>query len=269
MKRYCKSNVLLFKILFAKLVQLHLCYLIVDGGEWVELKVDMHYAAEAARPVTYHEPGKVNSAIVWVAATACNEAQQHCVDLVHRNMRIFDCCCRGNKFNGQWVYCAGHRTRQTRGKRKLGASRNRSAQTYEVWFQLRRIWKGGARTELSKFLLWKGLFYCRWLRWFFILFFLIKFRGRNQRTVGMLCRTLNPAKHSKFLLWKGLFVCRWLRWFFFFKSDFAAELIFTPFSQVSSDRKPVKLAGKRSEFSTNQHWNRTSGSDFGTNQHCG
>ena len=57
--------------------------------------------------------------------------------------------------------------------------------------------------------------------------------------------------------------------FFFFKSDFAAELIFTPFSQVSSDRKPVKLAGKRSEFSTNQHWNRTSGSYFGTNQHCG
>lgn len=48
----------------------------------------------------------------------------------------------------------------------------------------------------------------------------------------------------------------------FFLSDFVAEHMFIPFSQVSSDSKPVEIAGKGREFSTNQHWNKTSRSDF-------
>ena len=54
-----------------------------------------------------------------------------------------------------------------------------------------------------------------------------------------------------------------------FLSEFAAEYMFTPFSQVKySDSKLVRRVGKGGEFSTNHHWNRTSGSDFSTNQHC-
>ena len=49
---------------------------------------------------------------------------------------------------------------------------------------------------------------------------------------------------------------------FFFLSDFMAEHMFTPFSQVSSDTKPIKIAGKESELLTSQHWNRTSGMTF-------
>ena len=41
-------------------------------------------------------------------------------------------------------------------------------------------------------------------------------------------------------------------------SDFVAKYMLTPFSRVSSDTKPVKIAGKGSEFSTNQHWNSIS-----------
>ena len=41
-----------------------------------------------------------------------------------------------------------------------------------------------------------------------------------------------------------------------------AEHMFTPFSQVSSDTKPIKIAGKESELLTSQRWNRTSGMTF-------
>ena len=47
-----------------------------------------------------------------------------------------------------------------------------------------------------------------------------------------------------------------------FLSDFAAQHMFAPCSQVRSDIKSVKIAGKGREFSTNQNWNRTSGSDI-------
>ena len=47
-----------------------------------------------------------------------------------------------------------------------------------------------------------------------------------------------------------------------FLSDFMAEHMFTPFSQVSNDTKPIKIARKESELLTSQRWNRTSGMTF-------
>lgn len=71
----------------------------------------------------------------------------------------------------------------------------------------------------------------------------------------------------KFLLWKSFFICHWLCWYF---CRFMAKHMSTVFSQVSSMIASlcVKIIGKGSEFSSNQHWNRTSRSYFWTSQHC-
>ena len=66
---------------------------------------------------------------------------------------------------------------------------------------------------------------------------------------------VHAARLTKFLLWKsivGLSLAAMI-----FLSDVVAEHMFTFFSQVNSDSKPVKIMGKESEFSISQHWNRS------------
>ena len=52
---------------------------------------------------------------------------------------------------------------------------------------------------------------------------------------------------------------------FFFLLDFVAVHLYTPFSQFNSDSKPVKTARR----GWSNHYSRTSGSDFLTNQRFG
>ena len=114
--------------------QWHFCY-IIDGGECIEVTVNMPAGLNQQNIVTNSIQGE-SSAIVGMAATAFNEVQQCCVDLVHQHSRENNCwngsrclqwsstvlCWFGASklerkqmllvtwFNGQWIYRTSHPT---------------------------------------------------------------------------------------------------------------------------------------------------------------
>ena len=69
--------------------QWHFCY-IIDGGECIEVTVNMPAGLNQQNIVTNSIQGE-SSAIVGMAATAFNEVQQCCVDLVHQHSRENNC----------------------------------------------------------------------------------------------------------------------------------------------------------------------------------
>ena len=78
---------------------------------------------------------------------------------------------------------------------------------------------------------------------------------------------VHAARLTKFLLWKsivGLSLAAMI-----FLSDVVAEHMFTFFSQVNSDSKPVKIEGKEVSFQPIRFGIEFPNIIFLTYQHCG
>ena len=71
--------------------QMSCCSTHVDVGEWNEV-IDQYLTDKTCDQLQSGRRGGRVSAIIGMAATACNEARQRCVDLVHRNMISFNSC---------------------------------------------------------------------------------------------------------------------------------------------------------------------------------
>ena len=127
------------------------------------------------------------SVIDGMAATACNEAQQRCVDLAHRNLSLYWLLVV-EWFNGQWIYYAAHRppqiTRQTKTRNDESDAVGKLAKSgFSCAESGTQVYAAG----LPEFLLWKSFFVCHWLRRHKYIFLKLRFRSRAH------VRTLQPS----------------------------------------------------------------------------
>ena len=61
------------------------------GGEWIEARVGMQ-STEPTKHVANYDPREVQRNHLNGGRCTQNKAQEHCVDVVHQNLRIFHYC---------------------------------------------------------------------------------------------------------------------------------------------------------------------------------
>ena len=180
------------------------------------------------------------SARVRMAATACNEAQQQCVDLLQENTRLCHCTWWWNDSTDDGYIVQNieppNRTIHTvienladieSNPMKVGKAVKSGFSSTESGHEQHAT---GSAWELSRLLLTTIFF----------------FFNQIERIVSQLL--------ARIMRFRNL-LCYY----------FAVDYMSTPFSQVSDDSKPAKTVEKGCGFSVSQHWNKTSGSGFSAN----
>ena len=118
--------------------------------------------------------GEFNS-VSGMAAPACNETQQCCVDLVHLSIRMFNCCCGQNDSTYSGYIMLHIEPNKSHGKWKQGmTSQTQLANLQKSGFSSVELGTEVHTAGLQKILLWNSLLVCHsthWLQWYMFIIF--------------------------------------------------------------------------------------------------